>query len=184
MASARQIIQRGLVANDGQGDSLRQAAQKINENFADLYSAQSGGDSTNLLPSNLALGTDGIVAATNSGANVSVNLTPKGTGSIGFSLRPAMVSETLTTASPAASESIPLTICNRSGVMAVSLANGTREGQIKEFVSVHASGGVVTITPATFGQGTTVALAQKGSASFRWVSSKWFLMSGTYTTIS
>ena len=34
----RQIINRGTTANDGTGDTLRNAAQKINENFSELYS--------------------------------------------------------------------------------------------------------------------------------------------------
>lgn len=33
----RQILQNGTTANDGTGDSLRQAANKINTNFRDLY---------------------------------------------------------------------------------------------------------------------------------------------------
>lgn len=41
---ARQTLNRGTAANDGTGDTLRVAAQKINENFAQLYTAI-GGDS-------------------------------------------------------------------------------------------------------------------------------------------
>lgn len=41
---ARQNLNRGTVANDGTGDTLRTAAQKINENFTELYQAI-GGDS-------------------------------------------------------------------------------------------------------------------------------------------
>lgn len=41
---ARQTLNRGTVANDGTGDTLRTAAQKINENFGELYTAI-GGDS-------------------------------------------------------------------------------------------------------------------------------------------
>ena len=41
---ARQTLNRGTVANDGTGDTLRTAAQKINENFSELYTAI-GGDS-------------------------------------------------------------------------------------------------------------------------------------------
>ena len=35
---AQQTINKGTAANDGTGDTLRQAAQKINENFTELYS--------------------------------------------------------------------------------------------------------------------------------------------------
>ena len=43
---AKQTLNRGTPANDGTGDSLRVAAQKINENFTELY-AKFGGDSLN-----------------------------------------------------------------------------------------------------------------------------------------
>ena len=41
---ARQNLNRGTTANDGTGDTLRQAANKINDNFIELY-GQLGGDS-------------------------------------------------------------------------------------------------------------------------------------------
>jgi hypothetical protein len=41
---ARQTLNRGSAANDGTGDTLRIAAQKINENFSELYTSI-GGDS-------------------------------------------------------------------------------------------------------------------------------------------
>lgn len=41
---ARQTLNRGTTANDGTGDTLRTAAQKINENFEELYLSV-GGDS-------------------------------------------------------------------------------------------------------------------------------------------
>ena len=37
---ARQPISSGIVANDGGGDTLREGARKINENFIELYSKQ------------------------------------------------------------------------------------------------------------------------------------------------
>ena len=33
----RQVLQRGIYANDGTGDTLRDAAQKINDNFTQLW---------------------------------------------------------------------------------------------------------------------------------------------------
>lgn len=42
---ARQNLNRGTTANDGTGDTLRTAAQKINENFQELYLLVGGGDS-------------------------------------------------------------------------------------------------------------------------------------------
>ena len=43
----RQNISTGTFANDGSGDTLRQAGQKINENFVELYQ-KLGGDSNSL----------------------------------------------------------------------------------------------------------------------------------------
>lgn len=47
----RQSISIGTTANDGTGDELRPAAQKVNANFVDLY-LQVGGDS-DVLPDRL-----------------------------------------------------------------------------------------------------------------------------------
>lgn len=45
---ARQNISTGSAANDGTGDTLRAASQKINQNFAELYAFLGGGDSVSL----------------------------------------------------------------------------------------------------------------------------------------
>lgn len=39
---AKQLLNRGTSANDGTGDTLRVAAQKINENFSELYTVLGG----------------------------------------------------------------------------------------------------------------------------------------------
>mgnify|MGYP000014668297 CR=1 FL=1 len=54
---ARQTLNRGTTANDGTGDTLRTAAQKINENFEELY-LSIGGDSAT---ATVTLTEDGIV---------------------------------------------------------------------------------------------------------------------------
>ena len=35
----RQLINTGILPNDGQGDSLRDAGTKLNSNFSELYTA-------------------------------------------------------------------------------------------------------------------------------------------------
>ena len=45
----RQVLNRGTTANDGTGDTLRQAAQKIEQNFQEVYE-KLGGDSSVLMP--------------------------------------------------------------------------------------------------------------------------------------
>lgn len=49
----RQNLNTGTAANDGTGDTLRQAGTKINQNFVDLY-MQLGGDS-DTLPGNVTI---------------------------------------------------------------------------------------------------------------------------------
>ena len=54
----RQNISNGTFANDGTGDTLRQASQKINENFIELYT-KLGGDS-DVLSGEISVTSSGI----------------------------------------------------------------------------------------------------------------------------
>ena len=73
---ARQPINIGLSANDGTGDPLRTAFDKINDNFVELY----GGDNDiNTLDANLDVNNNAITTGVTNG---DVTLTPNGTGSI------------------------------------------------------------------------------------------------------
>lgn len=68
----QQVINVGSTANDGTGDPLRTAFQKINSNFSELYGLGAAG-------SNLDL-SDNEIAATNSNGNV--ELAPNGSGQV------------------------------------------------------------------------------------------------------
>ena len=50
---ARQLINDGILPNDGQGDTLRSGAGKINNNFAELYQALGNGTQLTLIENNL-----------------------------------------------------------------------------------------------------------------------------------
>jgi hypothetical protein len=63
---AQQTINIGTVANDGTGDPLRTAFDKVNDNFTELYSDDAG-------DVNQVTGTGGITASPTTG-NVVVNL--------------------------------------------------------------------------------------------------------------
>ena len=56
----RQAISTGSAANDGTGDTLRQASQKINENFVEIYQFLSNNDS-DVLPTRISLDDSAVV---------------------------------------------------------------------------------------------------------------------------
>ena len=73
---ARQNINIGSSANDGTGDPLRTAFDKINDNFVELY----GGDNDiNTLDANLDVNNFAITTGVTNG---DITVTPNGTGSI------------------------------------------------------------------------------------------------------
>jgi len=73
---ARQVINIGTTANDGTGDPLRTAFDKINDNFVELY----GGDNDiNTLDANLNTNNFAITTGVTNG---DVTITPNGTGNI------------------------------------------------------------------------------------------------------
>jgi len=73
---ARQTINIGTTANDGTGDPLRTAFDKINDNFAELYGAD---NNLNTLDANLDV--NGYVITTGV-TNGNITITPNGTGNI------------------------------------------------------------------------------------------------------
>ena len=73
---ARQNINIGSSANDGTGDPLRTAFDKINDNFIELYG--SDGDS-NTLANNLDVNGHNIIS---SRSNEDIKILPAGTGGV------------------------------------------------------------------------------------------------------
>jgi hypothetical protein len=73
---ARQNINIGSSANDGTGDPLRSAFDKINDNFAELYGTD---NDINTLDANLDVSTFAITTGVTNG---DITVTPNGTGSI------------------------------------------------------------------------------------------------------
>ena len=53
----RQLVNTGILPNDGQGDSLRSAGTKINSNFSELYTALGNGTALTLINNNLITAT-------------------------------------------------------------------------------------------------------------------------------
>jgi len=121
---------------------------------------------------NAATGNGPTLSATGGDTNVNINIDAKGTGSVEVS-KLAVASHTLT-ADGAASLVYGLTIGNKGSSLAVTLANGTTVGEIKYFVNIGA--GTMTVTPTSFGQGTSFALAQYDGCTAIWQGSNWYLV--------
>ena len=76
-----------------------------------------------------------------------------------------------------------ITEVTTTGTNALTLADGV-EGQIK-FVIMVTDGGVGTITPSNFGNGTTLAMQDVGDAVILvFTNAKWYLLSNIGTTIA
>ena len=73
---ARQAINIGSSANDGTGDPLRTAFDKINDNFVELYGTD---NDINTLDANLDVNNNAITTGVTNG---DITITPNGTGSI------------------------------------------------------------------------------------------------------
>ena len=111
-----------------------------------------------------------IVSATGSDTNVSLKLIAKGTGAVLLE-RTAFNSSTIT-ANGAMSATVPYIIANKGSALALTLANGTVVGEYK--VVTNKGAGIATITPATFANGTTIALDQYDAATLIWDGTNWY----------
>jgi len=111
-----------------------------------------------------------IVSATGSDTNVSLKLIAKGTGAVLLE-RTAFNSSTIT-ANGAMSATVPYIIANKGTALALTLANGTVVGEYK--VVTNKGAGIATITPASFANGTTIALDQYDAATLIWDGTNWY----------
>lgn len=132
---------------------------------------------------NAASGGAPKIAAVGDNTNISLDLAAKGTGAIRHTRKVAYSSETKTT-SGAVSLLIPLTLFNSTGALAMTMANGAVVGESKKFVNINT--GAATVTPTSFGQGTSFTLAQNGAVEVIWTGSNWHLFGddNDYLTIT
>lgn len=121
---------------------------------------------------NAATGNKPSITATGDDTNITMRLAGKGTGSVEVG-KLAYTSSTITS-SGAASTSATYIICNSGSALAVSLANGTVVGESKIFTNNGA--GTATVTPVSFAQGTSFALAQYDGCQVIWDGSRWYLI--------
>lgn len=126
---------------------------------------------------NAATGNKPTITASGTDANVSVHLAGKGTGSVETS-KLAITSSTIT-ADGAASTSAGYIICNKASALAITLADGTITGETKIFTNKGA--GTATITPTSFGQGNSFAIAQTESVTVIWEGNNWYIIGNQST---
>lgn len=122
--------------------------------------------------SNAASGNAPSLKATGPGSNVNIELAGKGSGSVQLG-KVANIPSTIT-ANGAASNSASYIICNKATALAISLADGTVDGEEKIFTNKGV--GIATITPTSFAQGTTFALAQFDGCRVIWDGTNWYLI--------
>jgi hypothetical protein len=194
----KQVIFIGTVANDGSGDSIRDAMNKVNLNFDELYGKLSGTpdylttgidfDSTGIL----LLGTQATYTTRVEPVTPTANQTiyvPDSAGTV--TLRESKTYKTVMTHDLATDSVVavdlnqPLTIFNRGTAILASLDSG-ETGQVIKFINVGA--GSTTLTPNVFAQGTSINMNQDASCELVWGTSKWHLFGNTdsdsYLTIS
>ena len=114
------------------------------------------------------------LSATGGGANLNIIMTPKGTGSV--SVGKAAYGASTITADGAADSSSSLIICNKGSALAVSLGNGTTDGEYKIFTNKGA--GAATITPVSFANGTSFTISQNKATQCIWDGTNWFMLNG------
>ena len=137
---AKQLVGIGTTINDGTGDSLRVGADKINDNFNEIYNVVGNGTTTFV----------GIVSQITAGTNVSVS-TAFGSVEVGVSTTPSFTSIVVGSAVTGNSSGVNVTgVVTATGGF-VSVGNTTP-------IQITLSGSVLTFTASGIGS-TSFTLA-------------------------
>lgn len=129
---------------------------------------------------NAATGSSPSINTAGTDTNINLIVSGKGTGSVSIS-KAAYESSTIT-ATGAASETSSYIICNSGTSIAVSIAAGTISGEYK--VVTNKGAGTATITPSSFGPGTSVALDNNEGCTMIWDGTNWQLIGNYGGTVS
>ena len=150
-------------------------------NGAEIFSITATGSAVNHIDvQNAGTGTNPILSASGDDPNVNLNLSGKGTGSV--EIEKAAYSSDVITATGAADTSKSYIVGNSATPISISVANGTTVGEYKLFTNKNA--GTATITPATFGPGTSIALENNEGCTMIWDGTSWQLVSNYGGTVS
>lgn len=202
---AKESINTGIIANDGTGDTLRSAAQKINRNFGEIYAHLGGGDSANL-SAQVSLDDSAVVFQ---GSNASdnfmtrINVTnptkvntatlPDSSGEVTLvsntqtlsrkTMKLFSVGTTENAGNVVADSASPFFVGTKgSGTQTVTLHNGGTNGEVRYFANRGASN--LVVTPDKFANGTSFTLKQNTAVQCIWDSGtagttttgKWYLL--------
>lgn len=154
---AKQTINIGTTANDGTGDPLRTAFDKINDNFTELYSDDAGDVGS-------ITGGTGITASSSTG-DVTLSITNDGVGHDQLSARYTEIQDIATTSGTIALDASLYAAFNLTGALGTATLDvqNIKTGQVIDIIlSGSLASAVLTLSASTF---TTVAINKVGSTS-------------------
>lgn len=111
------------------------------------------------------------IGASGDSANLNLDITGKGTGSV--DIQKIALSSVEMTATGTVSQTASYIIFNGSLAIAAALGDGTTTGEMKFFTNKGSL--AVTVTPTNFAGGVSFALGQNEAAQCIWDGSNWFL---------
>lgn len=181
----RNVISKGTLANDGTGDSLRDATHKINLNFQEVWVKLGGNENhftngiefdssgINLLGTQLSFRTR--LEPINPTQDQLITI-PNASGTLLISSTASVIDATATISLVANT-----TIFNKATAIAATLSNGTTGQSIK---LVNIGTGTVTVTPNSFANGTSFTITTNQACEVIWSGSNWHLINSPSSAIS
>lgn len=154
---AKQVINIGTSADDGTGDVLRVAFDKVNSNFTELYNDDSGDVGS-------ITGGTGITASSSTG-DVTLSITNDGVGHDQLAARYTEIQDIATTSGTIALDASLYAAFNLTGALGTATLDiqNIKTGQVIDIIlSGSLASAVLTLSASTF---TTVAINKVGSTS-------------------
>ncbi len=124
----------------------------------------------------------GIVSLSATGTDTNVELSVASKGSDNVVVSKLAYGSEIITANGTSSASVSFHICDKGTALAVTLPDGTKQGEVQNFVCKGM--GDTTIAPTNFLTGTSVTIQQGEAASFFWDGSNWFLLASYNGTLN
>lgn len=109
------------------------------------------------------------------GSDSDVNLVLSGKGEGSVTLKRYALESELVTGAGAVGFNAPLTRFSNAGALAITMADGSVQGQLKELINEGA--GIVTVTVTNLSGGTEIILNPDDRKSVLWSGNKWYLPS-------